>query len=139
MKQLKNVPTIRKTLFRRATIAGSCAVIALAGLAYLINTQPPTVHSTGIDVESQSRLDAKSHVSATIDDRTDIMAQFVCNCGTCRVIDDLRDCNCSHVGGAREVKRFIDDRIREGRYSATAIVELVASRYGGRKATGTQK
>ena len=139
MKQLKNVPTIRKNLIRRAAIGGSCALVALAGLAYLINTQPQRMHSTGVDVDSQTRLDEKSHVSATSDDRTDIMAQFVCNCGSCRVIDDLRDCNCGHVGGAREVKRFIDDRIREGRYSATAIVELVASRYGGRKATGTQK
>jgi hypothetical protein len=139
MKQLKNIPTIRKKLIRRAAIGGLCVLIVLAALVYLINTQPQRMHSTGVDVDSQSRLDAKSRVSATIDDRTDIMAQFVCNCGTCRVIDDLRDCNCSHIGGAREVKRFIDDRIREGRYSATAIVELVASRYGGRKAVGTQR
>jgi hypothetical protein len=139
MRPLKNIHAIRMKLFRRVAISASCVLIALVALAYLINIRSQRVHSTGVDVDTQSRLEEKSHVSATIDDRSDIMAQFVCNCGSCRVIDDLRDCNCSHLGGAREVKRFIDERIQEGRYSATGIVELVASRYGGRKAVGPHR
>lgn len=134
MKQLKNIPAMRKSIIRRFIVVGILGVLFMAGLTFIINNQPARLpHSTKVDVESQTRLQAKTQVIATMDDRSDIMAQFVCNCGTCKIIDDLRDCNCGHLGGAREVKQFIDDRIHDGKYSAMQIVVQVAAKYGGKK------
>ncbi len=64
-------------------------------------------------------------------DRLAIISSFACTCGQCG-IDELKDCNCSHPGGALEVKNFIDQKISEGKYTKENIVEIVDARYGNR-------
>ncbi len=69
---------------------------------------------------------------AAVSDKDAIYLQFNCPCGKC-TIDELKDCNCSHPNGAKEVKRFIDEKISENRYTVNQIIELVNSKYGGKK------
>ena len=47
---------------------------------------------------------------ATISDKLTIYSTFNCPCGRCG-IDELKDCNCEHPGGAKEIKRFVDEKI----------------------------
>ncbi len=84
------------------------------------------------DTPGLSILDDKTDVApATPSDRLAIISSFACTCGQCG-IDELKDCNCNHPGGAREVKAFIDQKISEGKYSKENIVEIVDARYGNR-------
>ena len=70
-------------------------------------------------------------VQATAADRLAIISSFACTCGQCG-IDELKDCNCNHPGGAQEVKAFIDRKISEGKYTRENIVDIVDARYGNR-------
>lgn len=136
MKKIKNLPALRRTLITRLVVTGIASIIGITGLVYFLtarSTAPP--HSITLNDESIARLKSKGQVVAAMDDRGDIMSQFICNCGTCKIIDDLRDCNCSHLGGAKEVKRFIDERIQENKYTAVQIVDMVGAKYGGKKKT----
>ncbi len=72
------------------------------------------------------------NTKATILDKISIYSAFNCPCGKC-TIDELKDCNCSHPNGAKEVKRFIDEKIFENRYTLNQIIELVNSKYSGKK------
>ncbi len=68
---------------------------------------------------------------ALFSDRLSIISSFACTCGQCQ-IDELKDCNCNHPGGATEVKKFIDQKIAEASYSKENIIQLVEARYGNR-------
>lgn len=70
--------------------------------------------------------------TASISDRITIYSAFMCNCGKCG-IDELKDCNCSHPKGAKEVKNFIDEKISTNKYTVQDVIELVNSKYGGKK------
>lgn len=69
---------------------------------------------------------------ATSADRLTIISAFNCPCGKCGV-DELKDCECAHPKGAKEVKGFIDKTIAESKYSADQIIDLVNKKYGGKK------
>lgn len=69
---------------------------------------------------------------ATNADRLTIISAFNCPCGKCGV-DELKDCDCSHLRGAKEVKGFIDKIITESKYSASEIISIVNNKYGGKK------
>ncbi|GIK61874.1 MAG: zinc-ribbon domain-containing protein [Ignavibacteriota bacterium] len=75
---------------------------------------------------------ATSNNKATISDRYTIYSAFNCPCGQCR-IDELKDCNCPHPNGAKEVKKFIDEKINENKYSVNDIIDFVDKKYGGKK------
>lgn len=68
---------------------------------------------------------------ATVDDRMDIISRFACSCGQCDY-DELKDCECDHPGGAKEVKQFVDDKIQSGKYSVDRIIEFVEHQYAAR-------
>lgn len=70
--------------------------------------------------------------TASISDRATIFSAFMCNCGKCG-IDELKDCDCSHPRGAQEVKKFIDEKISTNKYTVQDVIELVNSKYGGKK------
>jgi hypothetical protein len=70
--------------------------------------------------------------TASISDKVTIYSAFMCNCGKCG-IDELKDCNCSHPKGAQEVKKFIDEKISANKYTVQEVIELVNSKYGGKK------
>ncbi len=70
---------------------------------------------------------------ATILDKYTIYSAFNCPCKQCK-IDELKDCNCPHPNGAKEVKSFIDNKINENRYTINEIIDLVDRTYGGKKA-----
>jgi predicted RNA-binding Zn-ribbon protein involved in translation (DUF1610 family) len=72
------------------------------------------------------------NTKATISDRYTIFSAFICPCGQCTK-DELRDCTCNHPNGAMEVKRFIDEKINENKYTINEIVEIVDQKYGGKK------
>jgi hypothetical protein len=134
MKQLKNIPALRRKFVLRTSGIGVIGVIVIIGLMYSSRSRNALLpHSIAIDTASIAHLASRGDSVATMDDRASIMAQFVCNCGSCKIVDDLRDCNCRHPGGALEVKRYIDDRIREQRSSAKRVVDLVAKTFGGQK------
>lgn len=69
---------------------------------------------------------------ATISDRYTIYSAFTCPCGQCN-IDELRECTCTHPNGAMVIKRFIDEKINENKYTISEIIELVDNKYGGKK------
>ncbi len=68
---------------------------------------------------------------ASMATRLEIISQFSCPCGQCS-IDKLKDCECSHPRGAREVKGFIDEKIAEGGYTVKQVIDIVENQYGGR-------
>jgi len=72
------------------------------------------------------------NTKATISDKYTIYSAFNCPCGKCAV-DELRDCTCNHPNGATEVKKFIDEKISENKYTINEIVEIVDQKYGGKK------
>lgn len=72
------------------------------------------------------------NIKATISDKYAIYSAFNCPCGQCN-IDELKDCNCAHPNGAKEVKKFIDEKINERKYTINEIIELVDKKYGGKK------
>jgi cytochrome c-type biogenesis protein CcmH/NrfF len=69
---------------------------------------------------------------ATAADRVEIFSHFQCPCGQCG-IDELKECECSHPRGAKEVKAFIDKKITEGKYTIADLISEVEKTYGGRK------
>lgn len=69
---------------------------------------------------------------ATISDRYTIYSAFTCPCGQCNK-DELRECTCTHPNGAMVIKRFIDEKINENKYTISDIIELVDKKYGGKK------
>lgn len=69
---------------------------------------------------------------ATISDRYTIYSAFTCPCGQCNK-DELRECTCTHPNGAMVIKRFIDEKINENKYTINDIIELVDKKYGGKK------
>ncbi len=83
--------------------------------------------SPGLDILP----DKKDIILASISDREAIISKFSCTCGQCQ-IDKLKDCNCDHPRGAREVKKFIDQKIQERSFSRDNIIQLVDARYGNR-------
>jgi hypothetical protein len=108
-------------------------VVLMIGVSLaIVYTFSPDMIGPTFDQESHDRLTARGS-PATMADRDDIVAQFTCPCGRCRVRDELRDCQCTHPGGAKEIKTFISERIREGVMTPMQIVDMVSERFGGRK------
>ena len=68
---------------------------------------------------------------ASLADRLTIISSFACPCGQCN-IEELKDCECSHPRGAQEVKRFIDEKIADGKYSVNNIIQFVSNEYGNK-------
>lgn len=91
--------------------------------------------SSLVDDVTSIRADSGSLMIATMKDKKDVIAQFICPCGKCKIIDDLKDCHCKHPGGAEVIKQFIYERIQENKYTPLQIVEMVSKKYGGRKTT----
>lgn len=104
------------------------------------STNPKAGISTKLDVPKQSEnniLSLASKISgnaklATTADRIEIFSRFKCPCGQCG-IDELKDCNCNHPRGAQEVKAFVDERIREAKYTVAQLISDVERKYGSRK------
>jgi len=69
---------------------------------------------------------------ATVFDKNEILSHFRCPCGQCQ-IDELLRCDCTHPRGATEIKRFVDDRIAEHKFSKQELIAEVESAYGGQK------
>lgn len=65
--------------------------------------------------------------TATIADRMEIISRLDCACGRCE--DELKDCGCDHPKGALEVKQFIDEKIKSGKYTVEKIIEFVNHKY----------
>ncbi|MFA6455215.1 MAG: hypothetical protein WCW40_00220 [Bacteroidota bacterium] len=108
-------------------------VVLLIGFVFLIIPKgSPKTLVTKIDESSVVRLQSKTEIVATMDDKKDIVAQFICPCGKCKIIDDLKDCHCKHPGGAEAIKQFIYERIQENKYTPLQIVDMVSNKYGGR-------
>ncbi len=47
-------------------------------------------------------------------------------------MDELKECECDHPGGAQEVKQFIDEKIKRGIYTTDKIIEFVEHKYAAR-------
>ena len=56
-----------------------------------------------------------------------IIEQFDCACGSCQI--PLKDCTCDMPRGSVEMKRFIEDKVKEGK-GKQQIVQLVKKKYG---------
>ena len=72
------------------------------------------------------------NTKATISDRFTIYSAFNCPCGQCNK-DELKDCSCKHPGGAVEIKKFIDEKINENKYTINEIIQTVDKKFGGKK------
>lgn len=72
------------------------------------------------------------NTSATNSDKYTIYSAFNCPCGRCK-IDELKDCNCDHPGGAKEIKKFVDEIISENKYTINEIIEMIDNKYSGKK------
>lgn len=68
---------------------------------------------------------------ASFANRVEVISHFACPCGQCEQ-DELIDCDCDHPRGAKEVKRFIDEKISEGNLTVAGVIELVENKYGGK-------
>ena len=77
------------------------------------------------------KQNVKPQILASLADRLTIISRFACPCGQCN-IEELKECECSHPRGAREVKRFIDDKIAAGKYSVNNIIQFVSNEYGNK-------
>ena len=99
-----------------------------------------TGQSTKLTVPKQSESDmlalaskiSSTYKLATSLDRVEVFSRFKCPCGQCG-IDELKECECNHPRGAQEVKRFVDDKIREGKHTVAQLINEVENKYGGRK------
>lgn len=91
-------------------------------------------NSTQLQVTKDMILTAPGFINnkATISDKYTIYSAFNCPCGKCS-IDELKDCTCNHPKGANEVKRFIDEKINENKYTIKEIIETVDNKFGGKK------
>jgi cytochrome c-type biogenesis protein CcmH/NrfF/ribosomal protein L40E len=76
------------------------------------------------DTENASQL-------ASFANRIEIISHFACPCGQCDR-DELIECDCEHPRGAKEVKRFIDEKISEGNLTLGQVIEFVENKYGGK-------
>ena len=95
----------------------------------------PGVSLTKYDESNNQALEAtdkSDEVVATLNERVAIYEAFRCPCGQCNV-DELKDCTCNHKNGAKEVKKFIDTKIAENRFSVDQIIDVVDEAYGGKK------
>lgn len=89
--------------------------------------------SNVIQLVDSNKINFTNDISlATFSDRETIYTKFECPCGQCG-IKELAECTCTHVNGAIEVKKFIDMKISQNKFSADQIVEFVAENYGGLK------
>lgn len=116
--------------------AGIAGLILVIG--FIVITMPTDYikpRSSLVDDVRSVRADSGYQTIATMDDKKDIIAQFICPCGKCKIIDDLKDCHCRHPGGAEAIKQFIYEKIQDNIYTPLQIVEMVAKKYGGRKTT----
>ncbi|NUN68945.1 MAG: hypothetical protein HUU02_04485 [Bacteroidetes bacterium] len=132
--KVKSQKTQKRSFDSRLIVPVACGVILLVGMIFLFI--PKSSHSslvTPLDPASIGRLQAKGLTVASMDDKKDIIAQFICPCGKCKIKDDLKDCHCKHPKGAEEVKQYIYERIQENKYSPIQIIEMVSQKYGGRK------
>ncbi len=87
-----------------------------------------TINSVNQDSIPTVNLSRKTSFS----DRYTIYSAFNCPCGQCGK-DELKDCDCSHPNGALEVKKFIDEKIQENKFTLNEIIDLVNKKYGGLK------
>ncbi len=74
------------------------------------------------------------NTQATFANVSDIYSAFRCPCGQCQ-IDELKNCDCSHKNGAREIKAFVSDLVRNGNYTIDDVIKIVDQKYGGKKQT----
>lgn len=81
------------------------------------------------DLSSISNIQTEDIKFADFNDKEEIFAHFECPCGQCG-IPELIECNCTHPGGATEVKLFIDEKIKEKNYTVAQIIEKVNEHYG---------
>ena len=91
----------------------------------LINSSPNTLLGNNTQNNLQNTI-------AILSDKYTIYSAFNCPCGKC-ALDELKDCNCGHPGGAQEIKKFVDEKISESKYSIGEITEMVNNKYGGKK------
>jgi cytochrome c-type biogenesis protein CcmH/NrfF len=111
-----------------ASLVGDSTKTGRSSLPALSLSQPSV---PGV-LEQKAAAMPRNQAVAKAADRLEILARFKCACGQCG-IDELKDCNCSHPRGAKEVKTFVDERIREGTYTVAQIIDIVDATYGGKK------
>lgn len=87
---------------------------------------------TGTSVFNLSPIKTDDGKIATASDRVKIFSHFRCPCGQCG-IDELKDCECDHPRGAKEVKAFADQKISERKYTIAQLIDQLNQQYGGRK------
>jgi hypothetical protein len=92
--------------------------------------KPPTQDDSAL-LPILSRI-VGDHRIATAADRLEIFSHFKCPCGQCG-IDELKDCSCNHPRGATEVKAFVDEKIRTGKFTVAQLITEVEIKYGGKK------
>jgi hypothetical protein len=140
MAQKKKGPKVKsqksknRVFDSRLIVPMVCGFILLVGLLFLL--LPKSSNSSLVtrpDPEILDRLQAKALTVASMDDKKDIIAQFICPCGKCKIKDDLKDCHCKHPKGAEEVKQYIYERIQENKYTPIQIIAMVEHKYGGKK------
>lgn len=113
-----------------------------AEFAAQYNMDPSRVWSSNSLIDQKSQIQIPNDLStptsslintkATLSDRLTIYSAFHCPCGKCSV-DELKDCTCNHPNGSVEVKKFIDEKINENKFTVYEIIELVDNKYGGKK------
>jgi hypothetical protein len=133
MKPLKNK---RNKIDVKLIYVGITGLILVLG--FMLITMPKDYiksRTSLVDDVRSIRTDSGYQTIATMNDKKDIVAQFICPCGKCKIIDDLKDCHCRHPGGAEVVKQFIYERIQENKYTPLQIVDMVSKKYGGKKTT----
>lgn len=91
----------------------------------------PNGFGSSLAGQSSGHLASATRV-ATPADRTEIFSRFRCPCGQCGT-QELKDCDCGHPRGAREVKAFIDSKIAEAKYTVGGVLSEVELKYGDRK------
>jgi hypothetical protein len=129
-KKKKNIIDIK--LF----YVGIAGLILVIGFMLLTMPKGYTIlQSSLVDDVRSVRADTGSLTIASMNDKKDIIAQYICPCGKCKIIDDLKDCHCKHPGGAEAIMQFIYERIQENKYTPLQIIEMVSNKYGGRKIT----
>lgn len=75
-----------------------------------------------------------SNAEATFANVSEIYSAFKCPCGQCS-IDELKDCDCPHKNGAKEIKAYIGNLIKSGNYTIGDIINMIDKKYGGKKPT----
>lgn len=88
-----------------------------------IDTRPSSDVGRGTDKGSKAPVVKVSTEAEKIISEYD----FDCACGSCQI--KLKDCTCSTSKGSVEMKRFIEDKVREGK-SKEQVAKLVEKKYG---------